>query len=94
MKGSCTLRIVRTVPVLLMVLLFAVPGCAQTALQRITPDELNTMLSSRQAVVVDVRDTNDWEKSDQKIQGAIRLDPGNLNPAALPIAKSATLVLY
>ena len=94
MKRSRTLRILMTVPILLTLLLFTVPGCAQTASKRITVGELNTILENRQAVVVDVRDKGDWEKSDQKIKGAIRLDPRTLNPAALPIAKTATLVLY
>lgn len=80
--------------VLVVLLLWAVPGCAQTAPKRLTIDELNTMLGDRQAVVVDVRDVRDWENSQQKIEGAIRVDPRNLDVANLPMAKNALLVLY
>jgi hypothetical protein len=79
---------------LLVLLISTIPGCAQTYATRITADELNAMLGDRQAVIVDVRETRDWENSDQKIEGAIRLDPGNLDPANLPLAKNAKLVLY
>lgn len=88
--AKCTTR----ASILLALLLWTVPGCAQTGPQRISAGELNTMLADRQAVVVDVRDTGDWDRSNQKIKGAIRLDPRSLDPANLPIAKTATLVLY
>ncbi len=87
-------RLTRTAGILMMLLLWAIPGCAQTAPQRITIDELNNMLGDRQAVVIDVRDVRDWENSEQKIKGAIRVDPRNLDVANLPMAKDALLVLY
>ncbi|KPJ78384.1 MAG: hypothetical protein AMJ54_04000 [Deltaproteobacteria bacterium SG8_13] len=80
--------------ILSALLLVTAPGCAQTSLKRITVGELNAILADQQAVIVDVRDTRDWDSSDQKIKGAIRLDPRNLDPANLPIAKNAALVLY
>ena len=80
--------------ILLTVLIAAIPSCAQTSPRRVTAGELNALLGDRQAVIVDVRETRDWENSDQKIKGAIRLDPVNLDPANLPIAKNALLVLY
>ncbi len=79
---------------LLVMLLFVVPGCAQTSASRITTDELREMLTERQPVVLDVRDRRSWEDSDQKIMGAVRLDPSNADLANLPIAKNALLVLY
>ena len=94
MKQSCEKRLSIIASVLVAIFLFTVPGCAQTAPKRITAGELNAFLANRQAVIVDVRDTNDWERSDQKIKGAIRLNPRNLNLADVPIAKTATLVLY
>ena len=62
MKRSRTLRISMTVPILLTLLLFSVPGCAQTASKRITVGELNTILENRQAVVVDVREKRSENK--------------------------------
>ena len=80
--------------ILVLLLLWALPGCAQTTPKRITTDELNALLSDRQAVVIDVRDVRDWENSGQKVKGAIRIDPRNLDVANLPFAKDALLVLY
>ena len=94
MNRSCASRLSKPAAILLVVLLTAVPGCAQNAPKRITVDGLNAALSDRQPIVVDVRDTGDWDKSDQKIKGAIRLNPRNFDPANLPIAKNALLVLY
>mgnify|MGYP001812087023 CR=1 FL=1 len=79
---------------LLVLLISTIPGCAHTYATRLTADELNAMLGDRQAVIVDVREMRDWENSDQKIKGAIRLDPGALDPTNLPLAKNAKLVLY
>ena len=36
----------------------------------------------------------DWDSSDLKIAGAIRLDPRNLDLDNLPLPKDAPLVLY
>jgi hypothetical protein len=83
-----------TVSTLLALALFAVPGCAQTGPKRMTAGELNAVLAEQPVIVVDVRDSRDWDSSEQKIKGAIRLDPRNLDPASLPIAKNAMLVLY
>ena len=94
MIKRCMLSIVTPALTLLVFCISTIPGCAQTYPNRITAAELNTMLGERQAVIVDVRESRDWESSDEKIMGAIRLDPGNLDPANLPIAKNATLVLY
>ena len=94
MNRLCPARCSTTVSILLALLFFSVPGCAQIGPQRITAGELNTILAERQAVIVDVRDSRDWDQSDQKIKGAIRLDPGNFDPADLPIAKNATIVFY
>ena len=94
MTKRCMLRVITPALTLLVFCISTIPGCAQTVPDRITAAELNAMIGERQAVIVDVRETRDWENSNQKIKGAIRLDPGNVNPANLPIAKNATLVLY
>ena len=80
--------------ILLALIASAGPGCAQNAPQRITVAELNTFLANRQVIILDVRDPRDWDSSDRKIAGAVRMDPGNPDPTNLPIAKNATLVLY
>jgi hypothetical protein len=94
MNRSRNYRSSLTASILLALALFSVPGCAQTGPKRMTAGELNAILTGQPVIVVDVRDSRDWDSSDQKIKGAIRLDPRNLDPANLPIAKNAMLVLY
>ncbi len=94
MNRFCISRSSATISIVLALAISAVPGCAQTSPQRITAGELNTILVDRQAVVVDVRETRDWDRSDQKIKGAVRIDPANLDPEKLPIAKNAMIILY
>jgi hypothetical protein len=47
--------------------------------QRITKDELKSLLGKPDVIVLDVRTGNDWKDSDLKIQGAIREEPGEVN---------------
>jgi len=42
---------------------------------RITKEELKAMLGKPEVIIVDVRTTKDWNKSQEKIQGAVREDP-------------------
>ena len=42
---------------------------------RISNDELKTKLGSPDVVLLDVRAKNDWERSDENIAGAVRMDP-------------------
>ena len=94
MSLSCVSRLKTPAWILLVFWLTVAPGCAQTSVNRITVDELNTALSGQQAVIIDVRNSSDWDSSDLKIAGAIRLDPRNLDLDNLPLPKDAPLVLY
>jgi len=61
---------------------------------RISKDELKAKLGSPDMVLIDVRTENDWEMSDEKITGAIRMDPEAVDawPATLP--KDKEIILY
>lgn len=94
MNRSGNSKRLTTASILLVLVLSTIPGCAQTAAKRMTAGELNAIIADRQVIVVDVRDERDWNRSDRKIAGAIRLNPRKLDPDNLPISKNATLVLY
>ncbi len=57
-------------------------------------DELKSMLGTDDLVVLDVRAGRDWSSSEYKIQGAIRVDPGEVSSWAGNYDKGKTIVLY
>lgn len=60
----------------------------------ITPEELNAKLGDPDLVIVDVRRAGHWEASNQKIPGAVREDPQDVEGWAGQYAQDKTLVLY
>jgi len=74
--------------------MFALPAMAQEEFPRMTKDELKAMLDSAHMVIVDVRTGKDWDASELKIKGAVREDPGKVDPAAGKYPKDKMLVLY
>ena len=61
---------------------------------RISKEELKTKLGSPNVVLLDVRAENDWEGSDEKITGAIRMDPQAVDAWAGTLPKDKEIVLY
>jgi rhodanese-related sulfurtransferase len=62
---------------------------------RITKEELKPMLGQADVTIIDVRTAGDWEKSKEKIQGAVREDPGkDVKSWADKYSKDKTLILY
>ncbi len=61
---------------------------------RITKEELRPMLGNPDLVIIDVRIGDEWSKSKEKIQGAIREDPEKVNQWAVKYPKEKTLVFY
>jgi rhodanese-related sulfurtransferase len=60
----------------------------------ITKDELKAKLGSPDLVLIDVRTGSDWEKSDEKITGALRMDPGTVDTWVGTLPKDKEIVLY
>jgi len=60
----------------------------------ITKDELKVSLGSPGLVIIDVRLPKNWNESDQKIKGAVREDPGQLDKWAKKYNKTNEIVLY
>jgi rhodanese-related sulfurtransferase len=61
---------------------------------RISKDELKTKLGSSDVVLLDVRAKADWEKSDEKITGAARMDPETVDAWAGTLPKDKEIILY
>lgn len=61
---------------------------------RIGKDELKAKLGSAEIVLIDVRTGNDWDKSSEKITGAVRMDPQGVDAWAATLPKDKEIVLY
>jgi rhodanese-related sulfurtransferase len=62
---------------------------------RISKEELKSMLGQSEVVIIDVRTGEDWKRSKEKIQGAVREDPDqDVKSWADKYSKDKTLILY
>ena len=61
---------------------------------RITKEELKGMLGNSDVIVLDVRESENWQDSEFKIKGATRQPPGIFSSWADKYPKDKTLVLY
>ncbi len=77
-----------------LLLLFVVvqKGYSLSKVQRISKEELKTILDDPGVKIIDVR--RDWERSDLKIKGAVREDPDDVKAWAGKYPKDKKLVLY
>jgi rhodanese-related sulfurtransferase len=75
-------------------LLSAGEGFSYETVQKITVDQLKTMLANPDLAIIDVRTGIDWNSSEWKIKGAIREDPFDTDTWAARYPKDKTLVIY
>lgn len=61
---------------------------------RMSVEELSQKLNDANIVVIDVRSSQDWRGSDQKIRGAVRQVPFDAAVWGKDLDKSKTYVLY
>jgi len=61
---------------------------------RISKDALKARLGSPDLVLLDVRAGSDWEKSGEKIAGAVRMDPETVDDWSDTLPKDKEIVLY
>lgn len=61
---------------------------------RISTEQLNSIIEDPDLVLLDVRIERDWEESDKKISGAVRVDHENVESWAGNYAKDQKIVLY
>jgi len=78
----------------LLLFAFAMPAYGADDAPRISTEELQAMLGSSDLVLLDVRRAKDWKKSDIKISGAVRVDPGDISSWAGDYSKEQKIILY
>lgn len=83
-----------------LALSFILAGCAekwtfQLKVHRMTKEELKSLLGNPDVIIVDVREGEDYKKSEFKIQGAVREDSEkDIDGWANKYPKDKTLVFY
>lgn len=91
------MRAERFLRVLMAVLAAALVLSAQAASEEVarkTTEELKGMLGQPNVVVLDVRTEYDWNSSGEKIKGAVRENPKEVESWAGRYPKDKTMVLY
>jgi rhodanese-related sulfurtransferase len=61
---------------------------------RVSKDQLKANLGSPGLVLIDVRTESDWKKSNEKITGAVRMDPETVDAWAATLPKEKEIILY
>lgn len=61
---------------------------------RVTADELKAKLGDPDVIIVDVRRGKDWDASELKIKGAVRVDPHQVDAWIANQPKDKTYVFY
>jgi hypothetical protein len=61
---------------------------------RIDKETLKSWLGNPEVIILDVRQPKDWQGSDKKIQGAVRVDPHAVDTWAATLPKNKKIVLY
>ena len=92
-----TQRELRIFAVLLSFIILGMVGRMALAAEvpRISAEELKALLGSAEVVIIDVRTGGDWDKSKEKINGAVREDPNkNAKSWADKYSKDKTVILY
>lgn len=62
--------------------------------ETIDKDGLKALLGSPELVLLDVRTGRDWGSSEFQIQGAVRVEGGDISTVAAQTGKDKTIVLY
>ncbi len=61
---------------------------------RIEPEKLQSMLSDPELLIIDLRISEHWNKSEKKILGAKRFDPQNVQSWAQDLDQDKKIVTY
>jgi rhodanese-related sulfurtransferase len=81
--------------VLLMLAVFIIASCATgKGAPRIAKDDVKAKIGAADVVLLDVRSDADWDKSTEKIAGAKRVDPKNIDSWIGTLPKDKDIILY
>jgi rhodanese-related sulfurtransferase len=79
---------------LVMASLIAPVAIAQDNVSRMTKEELKARLDDSSLVIVDARSSRNWDASDRKIKGAVRVEPRDASKLPEAYSQDQTLVFY
>ncbi len=86
---------VSIVALLLLTSLPALAALDTSQVPRMAPQELVKLLGDPNVVILDARQPGDWDQSDSKIKGAVRVDPkAKIGTLLDTYPKDKTIVLY
>lgn len=91
---------VRDISLLMLLLGLILVGCYRERasgpqIPRMTKEELRPLMGQPEVILIDVREPDDWNKSKEKIRGAVREDPEKeVALWAGRYSKDKTLVFY
>ena len=89
------MRKLRVVVLLISCLLtLVITTNVHAGVNKVSVDELFQMLGEPGTVIIDVRKNSDWEKSNRKIQGAVRENPWKTEEWFADYPKDKKYVLY
>jgi hypothetical protein len=72
----------------------APPALSADDVPRMDKDELKALLDNADVVILDARTSSEWNKSENKIKGAHRLDKSNAESVETMYNKEKTIVVY
>jgi hypothetical protein len=79
---------------MLSILIVFIACTTVRSVARVSKDYLKAKLGLPDLVLIDVRSKNDWEKSNEKITGAVRMDPETVDTWSETLPKDKEIVLY
>ena len=93
-----SLRLVVLILAALSVLCLTFATTASVAIgqeiERISPEKVKARLGRPDLLIVDVRRSVDWERSNFKIKGAVREDPARVDKWISRYPRNKTIVFY
>ncbi len=78
----------------MLIFAFTMPAYGAEDAPLISTEQSRDMLDNPDLVLLDVRTESDWEKSDRKIAGAVRVDPKDVNSWTGNYSKDQKIILY
>ena len=75
-------------------LLSASAGWANDAAPRVTREEVKTLLGNPNILILDARTGSSWSGSDQKIKGAVRVDPDDVLSWVNRVPREKKIIVY
>ncbi len=88
------LKTILTISLFIIVLAVFANSSWSASVNKMTKEELKSIMGTETVTILDVRRGRDWSSSEYKIKGAERIDNENILIQTKKFPKNQTLVLY